>query len=217
MAASEEEQIGLWVIEDDPIFRRGMKELINSTPGMICERVFSSCERALETLKKEGPPQIALVDVGLPGMSGIEGIRQMKPISPATEFIVLTIHEEHQKVFDALCAGATGYLVKSLTPEGVVEKIWEVVHGGAPMTPHIARLVLQMLTGTVPPKGTYGLTEREKEVLKLLVEGLTRKEISERLFLSPFTVLTHCRNIYSKLHVHTRSSVVAKALKERLL
>ena len=91
------------------------------------------------------------------------------------------------------------------------------IHGGAPMSPHIARLVLQMLTGTVPPKGTYGLTEREKQVLKLLVDGLTRKEISERLFLSPFTVLTHCRNIYSKLHVHTRSSVVAKARKERLL
>jgi len=210
-------EVGLWVIEDDPVFRRGMEELINATPGMHCERVFVTCEDAIKVLKAEGAPQIVLVDIGLPGMSGIDGIRQMKSLSPSTEFIVLTIYESHQKVFEAICAGATGYLVKSLTPEEVVEKVREVIAGGAPMNPHIARQVLAMLSSAAAPAGEYGLTEREKQVLELMVEGLTRRDIADRLYVSPSTVLTHSRNIYSKLHVHTRGSAVAKALRERLV
>jgi DNA-binding NarL/FixJ family response regulator len=120
-------------------------------------------------------------------------------------------------VFEAICAGATGYLVKSLTAEEVLEKVREVSAGGAPMNPHIARQVLSMLSSAAAPPGEYGLTDREKQVLELMVEGLTRKDIGERLFVSPSTVLTHSRNIYSKLHVHTRGSAVAKALRERLV
>jgi DNA-binding NarL/FixJ family response regulator len=157
------------------------------------------------------------VDIGLPGMSGIEGIRKMKSLSPSTDFIVLTIYESHQKVFEAICAGATGYLVKSLTPEEVVEKVREVIAGGAPMNPHIARQVLAMLSGTAKPPGEYGLTDREKQVLELMVEGLTRKDIADKLFVSPSTILTHSRNIYTKLHVHTRGGAVAKAVRERLV
>ncbi len=209
--------IGLWVIEDDPLFRRGMEELINGTPGLRCEQVFETCEDAIEVLKDKGAPQIVLVDIGLPGMSGIEGIRRMKSLSPTTDFIVLTIHESHQNVFDAICAGATGYLVKSLTPEEVVEKVREVIAGGAPMNPRIARQVLAMLSSVAGPAGEYGLSDREKQVLELMVEGLTRKDIGDRLFISPSTVLTHSRNVYSKLHVHSRGSAVAKALRERLV
>lgn len=210
------DEVGLWVIEDDPVFRRAMQELVDASAGMRCERVFETCEEALQVLSGEGAPEIVLVDIGLPGMSGIEGIRRMKALSPSTEFIVLTIYESHQKVFEAICAGATGYLVKSLTPEEVVEKVREVVAGGAPMNPRIARQVLAMLSATSAPAGQYGLTEREKQVLELMVEGLTRKDIADRLFISPSTVLTHSRNIYSKLHVHTRGGAVAKALRERL-
>jgi DNA-binding NarL/FixJ family response regulator len=217
MVSMEKDEIGLWVIEDDPLFRKGMEELINDTPGMRCEKVFETCEEAFQVLKDEGAPQIVLVDIGLPGMSGIDGIRKMKSLSPTTEFIVLTIYESHQKVFEAICAGATGYLVKSLTAEEVVEKIREVSAGGAPMNPHIARQVLSMLSSAAAPPGEYGLTDREKQVLELMVEGLTRKVIGERLFVSPSTVLTHSRNIYAKLHVHTRGSAVAKALRERLV
>ena len=209
--------IGLWVIEDDEMFREGMRELIDQTEGMKCEQTFGSCEEALNRLEKEGAPQVVLVDIGLPGMSGIEGIRKMKTLSPSTEFVVLTIREEHQDVFDAICAGATGYLVKNLPPEEIIAKVHEVVEGGAPMNPAIARQVLSMLSGKEAPANTYGLTDREKEVLTLMVEGLTRIEIAEKLFLSPSTILTHARNIYSKLHVHTRGGAVAKALKERLL
>lgn len=210
-------QVGLWVIEDDPVFRRGMEELINDTSDMHCERVFETCEDAIEILQDQGAPQIVLVDIGLPGMSGIDGIRKMKSLSPSTDFIVLTIYESHQKVFEAICAGATGYLVKSLTPEEVVEKVREVIAGGAPMNPHIARQVLAMLSSSAIPPGEYGLTGREKQVLDLMVEGLTRKEIADRLFVSPSTVLTHSRNVYAKLHVHTRGEAVAKALRERLI
>ena len=215
--ATGSEEVGLWVIEDDPIYRRGMEELVNATPGMRCERVFETCEEALQVLRDEGAPQVVLVDIGLPGMSGIDGIRQMKALSPSTEFIVLTIYESHQKVFEAICAGATGYLVKSLTPEEVILKVREVVEGGAPMNPHIARQVLSMLSAAAAPPGEYGLTERERQVLELMVEGLTRKDIAERLFISPSTVLTHSRNVYSKLHVHNRGGAVAKALRERLV
>ncbi len=211
------DMVGLWVIEDDPLFRRGMEELLNSAPGMHCEHGFETCEEAIGVLTEEGAPQIVLVDIGLPGMSGIEGIRKMKSLSPATDFIVLTIYESHQKVFDAICAGATGYLVKSLTSEEVLEKIREVIAGGAPMNPHIARQVLAMLSSTAGPAGEYGLTAREKEVLELMVEGLTRKDIAERLFVSPSTILTHSRNVYAKLHVHSRGSAVAKAVRERLV
>jgi len=213
----ERHEVGLWVIEDDPVFRRGMEELVNAAPGLHCERVFETCEEAIQVLKDEGAPEIVLVDIGLPGMSGIDGIRQMKSLSPRTEFIVLTIYDSHEKVFEAICAGATGYLVKSLAPEDIVEKVREVTTGGAPMNPHIARQVLTMLSSAAGPPGEYGLTEREKQVLGLMVEGLTRKDIADRLFISPSTVLTHSRNVYSKLHVHTRGGAVAKAVRQRLV
>lgn len=212
-----EESIGIWVIEDDPVYRNGLQELFSGSPGMRCEQVFQRCEEALEALKGKGPPEIMLVDIGLPGMSGIEGIRQMKMISPVTEFIVLTVHEERQNVFDAICAGATGYLVKNLPPETIVEKVRESARGGAPMDPLIARRVLELLSGTNASRGEYGLTEREREVLTLMVQGMTRLDIAQKLFVSPPTINTHSRNIYEKLHVHTRGGAVAKALKERLV
>jgi DNA-binding NarL/FixJ family response regulator len=214
---NDTEDIGIWVVEDDQAFRSGLQELIRTTPGMRCEHTFRRCEDALEALSEKGPPEIMLVDIGLPGMSGIEGIRRMKEISPATEFVVLTVHEERQSVFDAICAGATGYLVKNLPPEAIIEKIRESAHGGAPMDPIIARRVLELVAGEGGSGDTYGLTEREQEVLRLMVKGLTRVDIAEKLFVSPPTVNTHCLNIYHKLHVHTRGGAVAKALKERLV
>ncbi len=214
---SDSEDIGVWVVEDDPTFRRSLQELLRSTPGMRCEHTFRRCEDALVALKDKGPPEIMLVDIGLPGMSGIEGIRKMKDLSPATEFVVLTVHEERQNVFDAICAGATGYLVKNLPSETIVEKIRESARGGAPMDPLIARRVLELVTGQGGRGDAYGLTDREQEILTLMVKGLTRVDIAEKLFISPPTVNTHSRNIYQKLHVHTRGGAVAKALKERLV
>jgi DNA-binding NarL/FixJ family response regulator len=213
----EEEELGIWVVEDDTVFRTGLQELLSTAPGMRCEHAYRCCEEALDALKDLAPPEIMLVDIGLPGMSGIEGIRQMKVISPATEFVVLTVHEERQKVFEAICAGATGYLVKNLPAEAIVEKIRECARGGAPMDPIIARRILEMLAGDANRREAYGLTERELEVLNLLVSGMTRREIADKLFVSVTTVNTHSCNIYQKLHVHTRGGAVAKALKERLV
>jgi DNA-binding NarL/FixJ family response regulator len=217
MSPEKSDPLGIWVIEDDPEFRAALEELLNSTPGMAVERSFGNCEDALAAMEATGAPRIVLVDLGLPGMDGIEGIRRMKSLSPASEFIVLTIHEEHQSVFGAICAGATGYLLKTLPPDEIVSKIQEAGLGGVPMHPQIARQVLRMLSGGAANKPTYGLTRREGDVLRLMVDGMTRKEIAEKLFVSPSTVMTHICNIYAKLHVHTRGSVVAKALREKLL
>lgn len=215
--ASQDEEVEVWVIEDEPAFRNGLKELLDAAPGMRCTGAFGRCENALKALTDEGPPEIVLVDIGLPGMSGIEGIRRMKELSPTTKYLVLSIHEENENVFNAICAGASGYLVKNLPPDALLEKIREATAGGAPMAPGIARKILDMLVGSTGPRGTYGLTDREREVLDLMVQGLTRVDIAGRLFVSLSTVNTHSRNIYEKLHVHTRGGAVAKALKERLV
>jgi DNA-binding NarL/FixJ family response regulator len=209
--------ITLWIVEDDDLYRNGISDLLNHTEGMRCERALSSCEEALKILEKEYAPEVVLMDIGLPGISGIEGVQRIKSISPATDLIILTIHEEDDKVFKAICAGASGYLLKSSTNEEILAAIREVLGGGAPMNAQIARKVLDMFAHIAAPKGDYRLSEREKEILKLMIDGLTKKIIAERLFLSYFTIDTHIKNIYVKLQVHTRSGAVAKVLKENLL
>lgn len=209
--------IDLWIIEDDSLYRETIEKLLNDTPGMQCTSTFSTCEAALKTLDKEDAPVIVLMDIGLPGMDGIEGVKRIKAISPSTDILMLTIHEEDEKVFRAICSGANGYLLKSSSGEEIIHAINEVLEGGAPMNAQIARRVLDMFANLAAPKGEYGLTDREKEILKLLTDGLTKKGIADKLFLSFFTIDTHLKNIYAKLHVHTRSGAVAKVLKEHLI
>jgi DNA-binding NarL/FixJ family response regulator len=211
------DEISLWVIEDDDLFRNSIATLISQTHGMRCERAFSSCEEALKVLEKEFAPEVILMDIGLRGMSGIEGAKRIKAISPATDILMLTIYEEDEKVFSAICAGATGYLVKSSSSDEIIRAVREVLGGGAPMNAQIARKVLDMFSTLAAPKADYGLTSREKEILRLMTDGLTKKNIAEKLFLSYFTIDTHVKNIYAKLHVHTRSGAVGKVLKENLL
>jgi DNA-binding NarL/FixJ family response regulator len=215
--ASELDTITLWIVEDDQLYREGICNLLNQTEGMRCEHALTSCEQALKILEKEYAPEVVLMDIGLPGMSGIQGVQHIKSISPATDLIMLTIHEEDEKVFKAICAGASGYLLKSSTEEEIISAIRDVLSGGAPMNAQIARKMLDMFTEIAAPKGDYHLTEREKEILKLMTDGLTKKLIADKLFVSYFTIDTHLKNIYSKLQVHTRSGAVAKVLKEHLL
>jgi DNA-binding NarL/FixJ family response regulator len=209
--------LDVWVIEDNDEMRATLVEVIDSDPEMMCSLNFARCEDALAALKNESPPQIILMDIGLPGMSGIEGVRRIHSISPATQFIMLTIYEDDAKVFESLCAGANGYLLKVGSTEKIIAAIKEVQAGGAPMNAHIAKKVLAMFTKVVSPQADYALTEREKEILNLLVAGKQQKQIADQLFLSPFTIATHMKNLYAKLHVHSRSEAVAKALRERLL
>ena len=154
---------------------------------------------------------------GLPGMSGIELVRRLRPMTLGTHLIMLTIHEDNGCIFDALCAGASGYLSKTATADEIVEGIRDVMRGGAVMSPQIARRVLNMFAQSNAPRFDYGLTDREVDVLNELVAGKTKKRIAKDLFLSAHTVDTHLRSIYAKLHVNTQTAAVAKALTENLV
>jgi DNA-binding NarL/FixJ family response regulator len=211
------QRVTIWLVEDNIHFQKALTELINETNGMRCPHAFKSCEEALRVLESSEPPEVILLDIGLPGMSGVEGVKKFKDASPSTYVIMLTVHDDSQSVFNALCAGASGYLLKDSSPENAIEAIEEVLAGGAPMNASIAHTVLEMFTKLASPKGNYGLTDREKEILKLMVSGSTKKKIAEQLCVSFHTVNTHLKNIYSKLQVHTRSGAVSKVYKENLL
>lgn len=191
---------------------------VNRVEHLVCAHAFGRCEDVLAALEREPAPDVLLLDVGLPGMNGIEGTRRIKARAPATQVIMLTVYDDHEKVFQALCAGASGYLLKTADVEAIIGAIEQVLAGGAPMNPRVARLVLDMFTHlAVPPRKDYGLSPREREILEWMVQGLIKKEIAERCGLSYHTVDNHLRSIYTKLHVHTRSGAVAKAVTERLL
>ncbi len=217
VSGSTPEKVSIWLIEDNVTFRQNIAELINKSSEFACTGCFGSCEECLEKLAEADSPRIILIDIGLPGMSGIEGVGKIKRITPATDLVILTVYDDDDKVFEAICAGASGYLLKDAAAESLLKAMGEVLHGGAPMNSHIARRVLKMFTGLAVPRSDYGLTSREREVLRLLTDGLTKGEIADKLFLSFFTIDTHVRNIYAKLHVHNRSGAVSKVLKERLL
>lgn len=209
--------LAIWLVEDNDLYRETTAELIAETDGMSCPVAVDSCEAALDRLEAGALPDIVLMDIGLPGMSGIDGARQVRARVPDCRVIMLTIHEEDDKVFQAICAGASGYLLKPTLPERVVRAIREVHEGAAPINPFIARKVLDLFGRFTGPAADYGLTSRENEILQLMVDGLTMNAIADRLFLSYHTVDTHIRNIYGKLHVRSRSRAVAKAIRERLI
>jgi len=206
------------IIEDDLVYRESMQELINESTQLRCDHACESCEDAIELLKKGEAPEIILSDIDLPGMSGVEGIKQFKALSPATRVIMLTIFDDDDKIFNAICQGAVGYLLKSSSSENISRYLLDVMSGGAAMSPHIAARVLTMFTQYSQPKQKeYGLTKREKEILQHLVNGMSKKHIADHLCISIYTVDTHLKNIYAKLQVHSQIDVVAKAIKERLI
>jgi DNA-binding NarL/FixJ family response regulator len=206
------------IIEDNELLRDSLKEAINKSSSINCINVFGSGEAALEFIESEElVPDIILLDIGLPGMSGIELIPELKKLSPSSKIIIITIHDDDENVFNAICAGASGYLLKDLSSSGIVNSISEVMNGGAPMNSHIAKKVLNMFRDQNVKSSGYSLSDREKEILALLVDGLSKKQIAENIFLSHHTVDSHIRNIYAKLEVHSRSSAISKAIKEKLL
>ncbi len=212
----EDKKILIWVIEDNEDFRSSLVSLVNKFPGFRCDFSFGSCEEAINFLKKSDPPDIILSDIGMPGMSGIEAIGYIKELSPETNIIMLTVHDEHNKIFDAIKAGASGYLLKTAADEEIIASLHQVMNGGAPINARIARSVLEIFRSFTPEKKEYGLSDREKQILELMVKGLTKPRIAEQIFLSPHTIDFHVRNIYKKLHVHSRQGAVAKAVRERL-
>lgn len=208
----------VWLVEDHADSRRVLARVLNRASTMQCPCTFASCEDALAALQTRPHPEVVLLDIGLPGMSGIEGIRHIKALSPTTHIIMLTVFDDQEKVFNAICAGASGYLLKTADEDAVTGAIQEVLQGGAPINPRVARLVLNTFASrSAPPAQNYGLSDREREVLELMVQGLVKKEIADRLQLSYHTVDNHLRSIYSKLQVHTRGGAVAKAVSQHLV
>ncbi len=212
--------INIIIVEDNETIREGLKILIDGTENYHCSATFSNCEDMLKKIKKL-EFDIMLMDIDLPGMSGIEGIRKVKEIYPESIILVLTIYEENDRVFEALFAGASGYLVKKTPPARLLEAIKEAHEGGAPMSSQIARKVVNFFQKNKQLEhhdelGT-NLTPREKEVLSGLVEGHSIKAIADSLHISIETVRFHFRNIYKKLHVHSQSEAVVKAIKEGLV
>jgi DNA-binding NarL/FixJ family response regulator len=209
----------VWIVEDSRLYRDTLATVIDRSERLRCARVFPDGESAVAVLRDGHElPRLVLMDIGLPGMGGIECTRQIRKLTPAIPVVMLTVHQSNDRIFEAICAGASGYLLKSETSDAIVRGIEVALDGGAAIDAQIARRVLDMFTQMASgPKVDYGLSGREREILEHLVAGHTKGEIAERLALSPHTIDGHVRSIYSKLHVNNRSGAVAKALKERIL
>jgi DNA-binding NarL/FixJ family response regulator len=205
------------VIEDQREVREGLAILINGTKGFRCTGSYRTMEEALPLIASE-VPDVVLTDLGLPGMSGIEGIRLLKDRYPDLPMLALTVYDDDEEIFDALCAGASGYLLKETQPAQLLECIRDVKSGGAPMSPEVARRVVRLFREFRPPdRASYKLTPAETQLLKLLVEGHNYKTAAAELGISTHTVSFHLGNIYQKLQVHSKSEAVAKALRSRLV
>jgi len=210
------QSVCVWLVEDNHDFRKTVARVLNGIEGVECSQHFSNAEDALDALLGGGVPDVILLDVGLPGQNGIAAVPKIKAILPSTRVVMLTVFDDDEKVFKAICAGASGYLLKSTPPGVIAQAIREALAGGAPMTPKVAGAVLQMFSKMSRPTQDYGLTEREEKILELMMEGLTAKAIAGNLAVSYHTVDTHIRNIYTKLHVHSRGGAVAKGFKGKL-
>jgi DNA-binding NarL/FixJ family response regulator len=205
------------IIEDDRRIREGLSTLINGAKGFRCTAVFRSMEDALAQTWVP-VPDVALVDIGLPGMSGIEGLARLRDKYPKVSLLMLTVYEDDERIFQALCAGACGYLLKKTPPAKLLESVGEVLNGGAPMSPEVARRVLQLFREIKPPeKVDYELTPHELRLLRLLVEGHNYQSAAAELGVSFSTINFHMQNIYGKLQVHSKSEAVSKALRHRLV
>ena len=209
--------IRVGIIEDRREIRDGLALLIDGTDGFACAGRWGSMESALEGLRLP-VPEVLLVDLGLPGMSGIEGIRILRERHPGLLMIVLSVYDEDRRIFEALCAGANGYLVKKTPPAELMAALKEAVDGGAPMSPHIARKVIALFRHVRPADPPdYGLTPREMELLELMAHGHHYKTAADKLGVTRSTVSFHLQRIYRKLQVESKSEAVAKALREGLL
>lgn len=211
--------MSVWLVEDNEPYRRTLSRLLGFIPSCRCDHMSGSAEEALRKMDDGVVPDIVLLDIGLPGMDGISAIPQFRQRNAATKIIILTVFDDHDRIFGAVCAGADGYLLKTSSSEDIERAIIEVHKGGASMTPQVAKKVMDLMSSsrTRSEDGDAGLTAREMDVLKFLVEGLTKAEIGGRLGISPHTVDKHVRAIYQKLHVNTRAEATAAAVRQGLV
>jgi len=214
---TDEATIRVALVEDRREIREGLALIINASPGFVCTGAYRTMEDALAHIG-DNLPDVVLNDIGLPGMSGIEGIRILKERHPALLVLMLTVYDDDERIFDALCAGASGYLLKKTQPARLLESLREAVAGGAPMSPEVARRVIALFRDFRPSESAKSkLTPHEVRLLRLFVEGHNYKTAAAELGVTVHTISFHLRSIYEKLQVHSKTEAVAKALRSRLV
>ncbi len=205
------------IVEDHQKIREGLMALIDGTEGFRAAGSFRSIEEALAGIGQD-LPDVALLDIGLPGMSGIEGVRALKEHYPHLLFLMLTVYDDDARIFDAICAGACGYLLKNTPPARLLESLNDVMSGGAPISPEVARRVIEMFRQIRPAEhADHHLTPHQTRLLQLLVDGHNYKTAGAELGMGAHAVSFHMRNIYEKLQVHSKAEAVAKALRHRIV
>ncbi len=209
-----EKQIRVVIIEDHTDFRNGLERMLSSTSTMQVVGAYSSVEKGLVNFPE---CDVLLLDINLPGKSGIESIHLFKKENPSLQIVMMTGLDDDDNIFNAILAGADGYLLKKTPPVRVIASVEDAAAGGTPMTPYVARRVIEHFKQNAPVQNDYQLTDREKEILSALVQGSDNREIGEKLFISYETVRNHLKHIYEKLHVNSRSQAVSKALTERIV
>jgi len=211
--------LSVWLIEDHANYRDTVATALRSREEIRSLLDFNDAESALKRLEDlpSKSPDVILLDLGLPGLPGLEAIPKFKRLIPETDIVVLTVFDDKPKVFEAIASGASGYLLKSSTPAEIIQAVLQVRNGGSPLTAQIARYVLSAFSAEQKKKLTADLKPREKEILSYLADGLIKKQVAEKLNISPHTVDYHVRKIYSKLQVNTLSGAISKAVKEGLV
>ena len=206
------------IFEDNRSLREGLTAMIGGTPGFECVGAFPNCNNLLKNIS-QARPDVILMDIEMPGINGIEGVALIKEEFPEIKVLMETIFDDDEKIFDSICAGAEGYILKHTSPAEILEAIQEIHDGGSPMTPSIANRVLKMVRQRpqITNQESFDLTDREKEILTCLVKGMSYKMVADTCFISIETVNVHIKNIYRKLQVHSKSEAVAKAIKGRIV
>ena len=204
----------IWIFEDKDLLRKGLEELLNLSDGYTVTGSYPDCLQITETMKS-GLPDVILMDIDMPGRNGIEAVKLVRAQSLKTAIIMLTVFDDNKHVFDAICAGASGYLLKKNISARLIAAIQDVLEGGAPMSPAIAKMVIQSMQRTV--NNPYQFNKREQEILSLLCEGNSYKMIATTTGFSFETVRSYIKNIYEKLQVHSATEAVSKAINERLI
>ena len=208
------------IFEDSKLMREAYNAILSGTPGFVVTGVFPDFSDLAFKIRQSNP-DVILMDIEMPGMDGIEATRQVSSLQPSARILIQTVFEQDDKIFEAICAGASGYILKSSSPAQLVQAVQEVQAGGSPMTPAVASKVLRLFQQFAPQRPIANeeveLSDREKEILTLMVQGKTPRQIGETIFLSYETVRTYVKKIYKKLHVATAAGAVAKAMKEGLV
>lgn len=210
------EAIRVVIVEDDRTTREGLTFLIGGTPGLVCASGYRSVNEAL-SVDLDPPPDVILLDIHMPGIPGSEGVKLLRKKYANTQVVMLTVFEESEQIFESICNGACGYMLKKTPPAKLLDAISDAHQGGAPMSPSVARQVLALFRHGAPPQHSYEFSAREQSVLALLAQGYSYARLAEQLGISINTVRNNIRSVYEKLHVHTRSEAVSKAIRKRLI